>query len=78
MTCASASLHYQIEKWFGAVSPASVRIARGVGGPNSRCITVSHPDKPYAIAFFRHGDGSWQVYPPRRAWPTFSTLALAA
>lgn len=78
MTSASKSLHRQIEKWFGANHSASIRITRPATANNSRCITVSRPDNAYAIVFFRHGDGSWQVYPPMRHCLTFSGTEFAA
>lgn len=78
MTSASKSLHRQIEKWFGADHSAAIRISRTAAASNSRCITVSRPDNAYTIVFFRHGDGSWQVYPPTRHNPTFAGTEFAA
>jgi hypothetical protein len=78
MTSAFSSLHAQIEKWFGAVQSASVRIDRSAASSKQKCITVSHTVSPYTIVFFQHSDGSWQVYPPRREYPMFSTGEKAA
>lgn len=77
MTTASTSLHSQIEKWFGAVHPTSIRIARGTSH-HKRNVTVSSIDSAYAIVLFRHGDGSWQVYPQRVDRPAFLSVDCAA
>ncbi|MEX3815912.1 hypothetical protein AB3X96_37710 [Paraburkholderia sp. BR13439] len=77
MTTASTSLHGQIEKWFGGAQRTSIRISRGATN-QKRSVTVSRIDSPYAIIFFRHGDGSWQVYPQRGGRPAFLAIERAA
>jgi hypothetical protein len=64
--CANATVHV-IE--FSRTSANRTRYVRVGGGPSESCL---------AIVFFRHGDGSWNVYPPRENVPTMSAGRLAA
>jgi hypothetical protein len=76
------SLRKQIEKWFGLAQPTSIHISRvpGTMGATTgyKCVSVSRISRPYVIVFFRHGDGSWRVYPPPMARPTLNATSRFA
>jgi hypothetical protein len=76
------SLRMQIDKWLGPISPKTIRIIRMgySSGSRVRCVTVESPrsSKSLAIVFFRHGDGSWLVYPPRVERPAMGAYLRAA
>jgi hypothetical protein len=79
---ATSSLRMQIEKWFGSVSRQALRITRisPSSGGRGRCVIVEaiRPNDPQTILFFRHGDGSWCVYPPRAPHLSSRTYLCAA
>ena len=70
------SLRMQIEKWFGCARWTSIHISRAsrtfASGARYGCVTVSQRLSPHVIVFFRHNDGSWQVYPPSVRQATLS------
>jgi len=82
MNAARKSLSMQIHKWFGNAYPRTIHITRTslTNGGRVRCVTVraTQLDNSLAIAFFRHGDGSWQVYPPQAAHQRMSAYRRAA
>lgn len=61
------SLRLLIENWFAPTSATPVRLRR-LGTPFGRkrcvCIEVTCRARSVAILFFRHGDGTWHVFPP--------------
>ncbi len=63
------SLRCLVEKWFGGTAGRGIRLTRsGLGRPyEARCVRVvtTVAGRELAIFFFRHGDGSWCVSPPR-------------
>jgi hypothetical protein len=81
MDAAKTSLRMQIEKWFGSVSRQALRITRisPSRGGCGRCVIVeAQPDDSRAIVFFRHGNGSWYVYPPKESHPSMCVYPRAA
>jgi hypothetical protein len=62
------SLRNAVEKWLSPDSQAAVHAQRIRRDKRKtyRCVRVdmSCRGTPISIAFFRHDDGSWQVYPP--------------
>ncbi|MDR5739466.1 MULTISPECIES: hypothetical protein [unclassified Caballeronia] len=76
------SLHWAVDKWL-APSPAHparvVRLCRSpVTGMRFVCIEAWHAGGVIAILFFRHDDGSWNVFPPQVRRPSMSAARLAA
>jgi hypothetical protein len=56
-----------------------VRLCRShVTGARYVCIEAEHPGGPLAIIFFRHDDGTWNVFPPQAKRPSMSAQRLAA
>jgi len=62
------SLRWLINKWFAFDTEADDRStrARRVQFKSGRCVCVEakHTGGKVVIFFFRHDDGSWQVFPP--------------
>lgn len=60
------SLRVLINDWFG--SGEHFRVTRADRSKNMPWrvvqVEVARSSGTFAIAFFRHGDGSWCVYPP--------------
>jgi hypothetical protein len=58
-------LQSAIEKWIGPQRVQVVRLGRSGRGKARRIpVEIERPSRPFAIFFFRHEDGSWQVFPP--------------
>ncbi len=65
-TC-KTSLRSLVEKWFAPtlVSPLRVtRFGRTTNGVRYVCVEVARVAGPLTIAFFRHCEGDWRVFPP--------------
>jgi hypothetical protein len=64
------SLHGVVDKWLGAAAMFPARIVRERDGER-RCvrIEVMRAASVLSMRFFRHGDGSWMVFPPERRRP---------
>jgi hypothetical protein len=76
------SLRRLIDKWLGHCGEGTVQVIEfsRTSSNRSRYIRVGggRSESSLAITFFRHGDGSWNVYPPRGETPMMSTSLLAA
>ncbi|SIT67380.1 hypothetical protein SAMN04487768_1143 [Burkholderia sp. b13] len=74
MNNAGMSLRLLIDKWFSPTLETSIRIARfSRMHSNQRryvCIEALRPTGVQTVFFFRHDDGSWQVFPPAAKQPT--------
>ncbi|BBQ01355.1 hypothetical protein BSFA1_64830 (plasmid) [Burkholderia sp. SFA1] len=76
------TLRELVEKWLAPylAAPARVaRLARDEAGSH-RCVRVevSRASRNLSMLFFRHDDGSWQVYPPQKARPFINAWGAAA
>jgi len=82
MPTAEKSLRVLVDKWFGATGVRLVRVQlRRLPGPTAaRCICVEaqRPAGTLTVFFFRHNNGSWQVFPPETIRPAMSLDRLAA
>jgi hypothetical protein len=82
MQTAEHSLHWAVDKWLApsAAHPARVmRVCRSqVTGSRHVCIEAWHAGGMLAIVFFRHEDGTWNVFPPQVRRPSMSAHRLAA
>lgn len=82
MTTADKSLRVLVDKWFGArgVRLVRVQLCRLPESIAARCICVEaqRPSGTLTVFFFRHHDGSWQVFPPETIRPAMSLDRLAA
>ncbi|MEX3935166.1 hypothetical protein AB4Y32_25805 [Paraburkholderia phymatum] len=70
------SLRDLVEKWLSPTPTTPVRVTRFSrtrdGNRRYVCIEVARPACSVAIVFFRHDDGSWRVFPPRREYPVMT------
>ncbi len=67
------SLRRLVEKWLAPTPTMPARIA-GFSRMNSSrgryvCVEASRPAGVQTMFFFRHDDGSWQVFPPATTRP---------
>ena len=71
-------LRYLVEKWLAMASAMSVQVRRGGrAGPNDRrcvCVEALRSTGPFAIYFFREGDGNWCVSPHGPDRPAMSVV----
>ena len=74
------SVRVQAHKWFGP--SAALRVIEFSRTPSDRrryvCIGALRPEGCLTIVFFRHDDGSWNVFPPRTDMPAMRACKLAA
>ncbi|MDE1184285.1 hypothetical protein [Paraburkholderia sp.] len=83
MNAAENSLHWMVDKWL-APTPAMparvvVRFCRtGVNRRRCVCVESTRPSGILSIFFFRHDDGSWNVFPPRHETPAMNGYRMAA
>lgn len=82
MSRRTSSLHRLVDKWFGPSLATPLRVVRvkNSGAQRSRCICVEgqRPLGRLSILFFRHGDGTWRVFPPSNSGPSMSALRFGA
>ncbi|MGX6999298.1 hypothetical protein [Caballeronia sp. KNU42] len=75
------SLRRIVEKWLAPTPGAPVREIRlcRMAANHTRYVRVEalRPSGVLALFFFRHDDGSWQVFPPVAARVTMSPRRLA-
>jgi len=76
------SLRWLIDKWLAPTPAMPVRLTRyGRAGSNQRrCVRAEalRPTGSLAIFFFRHDDGSWNVFPATPSVPSMCACRLAA
>jgi hypothetical protein len=68
MTTENRPLRRVVERWLGGLFTNDIRIKR-IGRDNQRhwrCVRadIECQSRLFSILFFRHEDGSWQVFPP--------------
>ncbi|RQS57033.1 hypothetical protein DID96_36835 [Burkholderia sp. Bp8963] len=75
MSSTEKTLHWAVDKWL-APTPAMparvVRLRRTQMHRRCVCVQAMGPGGLLLIFFFRHDDGSWNVYPPAQARPAMS------
>ena len=75
MNTTGKTLHWAVDKWLAptAAIPARVTAYR------HRCVRVetSRPGGVLSILFFRHADGSWNVFPPAAEHPAMNGWRVA-
>jgi hypothetical protein len=73
MNPGAMSLRMLVEKWFAPTSTMPVRLVRFSRMTSDQrryvCMESSRPTGSLVIFFFRHDDGSWQVFPPAARCP---------
>jgi hypothetical protein len=82
MSAAEKSLHWIVDKWLAPTPamPARVTGVRRTGSRRSRmvCVEMLRPGGLLSLAFFRHDDGSWNVFPPAAERPAMNGYRRAA
>ncbi|SPB18214.1 hypothetical protein NOV72_05413 [Caballeronia novacaledonica] len=82
MTCAAMSLRQVVEHWLGSYLPQQIRVVefRNRRATHECYVRVStmRSAGPVSLAFFRHEDGAWRVFPPGRERPAMSVYVLSA
>jgi hypothetical protein len=71
MNTTGKTLHWVVDKWLAPTPAAPARVTRypRARGGGHRCVRVetARPGGGLSIVFFRHDDGSWNVFPPAAA-----------
>ena len=62
------TLRFLVEKWLAPSPTTPVRVTRFSCKPSDQRrhvrVEALRPEGPVVILFFRHGDGTWCVFPP--------------
>ncbi|MBC8752292.1 hypothetical protein F6X42_39480 [Paraburkholderia sp. WC7.3b] len=73
MNTAERSLRSLVEKWLTPAAATPIRVTRFSRTGSSRGryarVEVQRPEGSVALFFFRHDDGTWQVFPPGTRGP---------
>ena len=80
MSPTGKTLHWAVDKWLGSTSATPARdlhFYRTQVHRSCVCVQAMGSDGLLSIFFFRHDDGSWNVYPPARARPAMSAWSTA-
>jgi hypothetical protein len=82
MYATEKSLHWIVDKWLAPAPGAPVRITSirrsGPRGGRVVCVEIARPGGVLSIVFFRHEDGSWNVFPPAAERPAMNGYRWAA
>lgn len=73
-------LRTAVEKWLAPMLAAPVhvtRIGHKANGTQGVRVEIDGPRGPVSLHFFRHGDGAWQVFPPKRSGLTMGAYEMA-
>lgn len=76
MTENRISLRAVIDKWVGRTATNPIRVIRHRDASSRRYVHVSlsRSQTADAIFFFRHDNGSWNVFPPETRHPAMTHL----
>ncbi|CAE6867643.1 hypothetical protein R75465_08070 [Paraburkholderia aspalathi] len=76
------SLRSLIDKWLGSKDAMTIHVLEFSRMPADRRryvrVGASQLQGTLAIVFFRHDDGSWNVFPPKSTAPAMRAERLAA
>ena len=82
MYAAEKSIHWIVDKWLAPTPSMPARVTRicrtGLRRGCMVCVETSRPGGVLSIAFFRHDDGSWNVFPPVAERPAMNGYRRAA
>lgn len=81
MISAEKSLHWAVDKWLAPTPAMPARVTRRCTGVRCRryvCVEAWRPGGLLSIFFFRHDDGSWNVFPPEAERPAMNGYRRAA
>jgi len=78
MASGAKSLRSMVEHWLTADPSKGIRVTEFKKRRSRHgcyvCVETAGEAGPIAMFFFRHGDGTWRVYPPSRERPALGTL----
>jgi hypothetical protein len=81
MNARERSLRLSVKKWFQSTPAMPVQVFDFVRVMPGRAryvrVGVVRPHGTLAIVFFRHSEGSWNVYPPDTRGPSVQTFRPA-
>ncbi|TCG02394.1 hypothetical protein BZM26_00685 [Paraburkholderia strydomiana] len=81
MSCVGKSLRQLVEQWLAPVSSEGLRVIemRNRRSTHERYVRIEamRATGPISLAFFRHADGRWSIFPPNRETPTMQCYPLA-
>ncbi|SAL82788.1 hypothetical protein AWB67_06222 [Caballeronia terrestris] len=72
------SLRSAVDKWLAPTPAMPARVVRFCVRARYVCVEALRPTGVLAIVFFRHDDGSWNVFPPQIKRPSMGVERLAA
>ncbi|EKS71808.1 MULTISPECIES: hypothetical protein [Caballeronia] len=82
MNSGEKSLRLLVGKWFGLAAAVPVHVMEFSRTPSDRRrfvrVGVARPQGRLTIVFFRHDDGSWNVFPPMANTPAMRPYRFAA
>jgi hypothetical protein len=80
MSPAGKTQHWAVDRWLGPTSATHLRKLRFYRARMHRrrvCVEAMDSGGLLSILFFRHDDGSWNVYPPAKARPAMCAWRTA-
>jgi hypothetical protein len=80
MSPTGKTLHWAVDKWLRPTPSTPVRVLRLYRTRTHRrcvCVEALNSGGLLSIFFFRHDDGSWNVYPPAQALPVMAVWSAA-
>jgi hypothetical protein len=81
MSAEKISLRALVDKWLAPTVSKPARVLRTGRMSSSRaryvCIEAHATSGPRALFLFRHGDGSWCVFPPTDARPAMCCVRVS-
>lgn len=82
MVAAEKSLHWAVDKWLAPTPSMPARVVRFCHRASQQhryvCVQALKPEGLLSIFFFRHGDGSWNVFPPQADRPAMNGYCRTA
>ncbi|BCG01293.1 hypothetical protein PPGU19_058610 [Paraburkholderia sp. PGU19] len=80
MSPTGKTLHWAVDKWLAPTPAMPARVVRFCRTQMHRrcvCVEAARPNGLLSIFFFRHDDGSWNVFPPAKTGPAMSAWRTA-
>jgi hypothetical protein len=81
MDTGQMSLRVLVDKWLGPGEAMTVRVMEFSRTPSDRRryvrVGAFRREGCFTIVFFRHDDGSWNVFPPKTNMPAMRACRLA-
>jgi hypothetical protein len=76
MAAAEKSLHWAVDKWLAPTPSMPARVVQFCHRASQHqryvCVEALRPSGLLSIFFFRHDDGSWNVFPPQAERPAMN------